>query len=246
MFNINFLNKKIKKNKILNKLIFFKTVDSTNDFLKEKNYPTGTTILAVVQLSGKGKLGKKWISDKGGLWFSFIINKKEKSPYLYVVLSSVALVEVLKKYNVNAKIKWPNDILVNNKKICGILVENDYYKGKIITGIGVNINNKIPLNTDIPAISLKKIKNRNIDINSFFLNFIKIVDKYLFKIKKYKNIIIKKWIKNQYNLKDKEIKIFKNGKLMRFKFLKLSKNGDLIVKNEQGKKQKIKTEIFFI
>ncbi len=246
MFDINFINNQIKKNKIINKIIFFKKIHSTNDFLREKNFSSGTIALAEIQIAGKGKLGKKWISEKGGLWFSFIINKKIKTPYIYVILTSVAVVDVLKKHKVSAAIKWPNDVLVNNKKICGILVENDYYKSKIITGVGININNRVPQNTDIPAVSLKKIKKGKININRFFIDVIKKIDKYISKLKMQKKMIIKKWLKNQYDLINKEIKIMKNGKVERFKVIKINKNGNILVNDEKKHEHVIKPDIFFI
>lgn len=248
MFNINFINKEIKKNSIFNKIIFFEKIDSTNNLLKEKDYSSGTIALAEVQLSGRGKFGKKWISEKGGLWFSFVLKRRTKTPYIYVILASVALLEVLKNYKLNARIKWPNDILVNGKKISGILVENDYYQGKVITGIGININNAPPKNTEIPAISLRQLKKQKIDINDFFIKLIKRLDFYVANQKNQKNKILNKWIKNQVDMKGKEIKIIKNNKVKNYSIIKIDKSGHIIARdiNENGKIKKIKGEVFFI
>lgn len=195
MFDINYVNYQIKKNKILNKIIFFKKIDSTNDFLKSNNFPSGTIVISEMQTAGKGRYGKKWFSPQGGLWFSCVINKKSKRPYFYVILSSLAIIDTLKDYDIKAKIKWPNDILINCKKVSGILVENDYYKGKIIIGIGINVNNKIPVNTDIEATSLKIAKRQKISIQKFFLKLIKRLDFYILNLKNKKNLILKRWIK---------------------------------------------------
>jgi BirA family biotin operon repressor/biotin-[acetyl-CoA-carboxylase] ligase len=246
MFDINSVNYQIKKNKIFNKIILFKKIDSTNNFLKSNDFPTGTIVLSETQTSGKGKYGKKWISPKGGLWFSCVINKRSKRPYFYVILSSLAVVDTLKNYAVDAKIKWPNDILIRHKKVSGILVENDYYKGKIIIGVGINVNNKVPKNTDIKATSLKIEKKQKIDIQEFFLKVIKKLDFYLFNLKNKKNLILKKWIKNQVDLKNMKIKIFKNKILKTYEFLKLNKNGSVKVRDENGRIKTIKSDIFFM
>lgn len=246
MFDINYVNYQIKKNKILNKIIFFKKIDSTNDFLKSNNFPSGTIVISEMQTAGKGRYGKKWFSPQGGLWFSCVINKKSKRPYFYVILSSLAIIDTLRDYDIKAKIKWPNDILINYKKVSGILVENDYYKGKIIIGIGINVNNKIPENTDIEATSLKIAKRQKISIQKFFLKLIKRLDFYILNLKNKKNLILKRWIKNQVDLKNMKIKIFKNKVLKTYEFLKLYKNGNVKVRDEKGIIRIIKSDVFFM
>jgi len=126
------------------------------------------------------------------------------------------------------------------------LVENDYYKGKIIIGVGINVNNKVPKNTDIKATSLKIEKNQEIDIQEFFLKVIKKLDFYVFNLKNKKNLILKKWIKNQVDLKNMKIKIFKNKILKTYEFLKLNKNGSVKVRDENGRIKTIKSDIFFM
>ncbi|MCX7698676.1 MAG: biotin--[acetyl-CoA-carboxylase] ligase, partial [Candidatus Goldbacteria bacterium] len=147
MFDIENIKKGISQNCILNKIIFFKKIESTNKFLKENNFQNGTIILAEKQRGGYGKMGVKWYSPKGGLWFSFIINKKIKKPYKYLMAVAVAVVKTLKIYKIKAVIKKPNDILIDSKKVCGILLENDFYTGKVVVGVGLNVNNKVPSNT---------------------------------------------------------------------------------------------------
>ncbi|MCX8094093.1 MAG: biotin--[acetyl-CoA-carboxylase] ligase [Candidatus Goldbacteria bacterium] len=192
MFDIESIKKKLSKNYILNKIIFFKKIESTNKFLKERNFSSGTIILAEKQSGSYGKLGVKWYSPKGGLWFSFVINKKIKKPYKYLMTVSVAVVKTLRTYKIKALIKKPNDILIDGKKVCGILLENDFYIGKVVVGVGLNVNNKVPSNTNIPAISIKQTLKKKIDLNEIFVRLIGVIDKYL---KKDKNTIDKYWKK---------------------------------------------------
>jgi len=181
MLNKNYVKKQILNNKFLNKIIYFKKIISTNKFLKENNFSSGTIVLAREQTGGYGKLGARWFSPRGGLWFSFVINKKIKFPIKYLKTTSIAIVKALKKYKINSFIKKPNDILINGKKVCGILLENDFYTGKIIIGIGLNVNNNSPKDTNIPAISIKQVLKKKIDLSEMFLNIISILDKYLIK-----------------------------------------------------------------
>lgn len=181
MIKKDYIKREILTNSVLNKIIFFKKIESTNKFLKENNFLSGTIILAEEQISGYGKFGAKWFSPQGGLWFSFVINKKIKRPIKYLKVVAVAIVKTLKKYKINSVIKIPNDILINRKKVCGVLLENDFYIGKLVIGIGLNVNNKVPQKTNIPAISLKQVLNKKIDLNEIFLNLISFIDKYLVK-----------------------------------------------------------------
>ena len=221
-------------------------------------------MLAEEQESGRGKHGAKWISPKGGLWFSYVVNKKEKNPYIYIILSSVAVVEILKKYRVKAKIKWPNDILVNGKKLCGMLVENDSYAGKVVTGIGINVNNRVPIigethkrsarvrrtqvdkvpsKTEIPAVSLQRILRKKVNIEKLFIDIVCRIDKCL---KAGKSKLVNKWVKNQVDITGKRIKIIKGKKTVSAEVLKVKKDGSVVVRDDKGKKKEIKGEVFFL
>lgn len=123
---------------------------STNDELKQLDFntlPTGYCILAHFQTQGKGQRGKQWQSNYGlNLTFSFLLKDTEIPPSHQFKLLQCVSVSVLKTVEkllgVEAKVKWPNDIMVNGQKICGILIENFIQGGKLnsIVGIGINVN----------------------------------------------------------------------------------------------------------
>ncbi|MFA7274923.1 MAG: biotin--[acetyl-CoA-carboxylase] ligase [Crocinitomicaceae bacterium] len=127
------------------------TVDSTNNYaanlLKEQLLGHGTVILADEQTNGRGQRGSVWQSEPGkNLQFSLVIFPDQfaiaDQRYLNSFVS-LSLVEFLKKLGLAAKIKWPNDILVNSKKIAGILIENQLKSDRIhssIVGVGFNVN----------------------------------------------------------------------------------------------------------
>lgn len=134
-----------------NKIIQLDVVDSTNNFtanlLKSGELGHGTVILADEQTAGKGQRGSTWLSEGGSNvimsvfveYDNLTVEKKETINH-WVSLSILGL---LKKYNISGQIKWPNDILVNSKKIAGILIENQIGQGRLkssIIGIGLNVN----------------------------------------------------------------------------------------------------------
>ncbi len=153
-------------------IIYLKKVDSTNEFSKtliDRGYKK-CVILADIQTKGKGRLGRCWISNYGGLYFSII----DEPLYIYPILIPVCIIETLKL----GRIKFPNDIIVKNKKLSGVLIEN--YKNRAIIGVGINVYNKVDLDT---AISLKDL-NIHYDKVEILKNFLNIYNKYLEKFKK--------------------------------------------------------------
>ncbi len=157
------------------KIIYYREVESTNDEIKrlaEKGYHEGTLVIAEKQTMGKGRLGRSWISPPTGLWFSILLRPPippRDAPKLSL-LAAAALQETLcKEFHIQTKIKWPNDLLVNGKKICGILTE---MKGEmdrvsyVVMGVGINVNQEVNdfsgelLNT---GTSLRIIKGKEID-----------------------------------------------------------------------------------
>ncbi len=95
-----------------------------------------TVIMAAAQSAGRGRYQRTWVSHHGNLYASFIYLCEERDPRLSYVVA-VAVAETLISFGIHPKIKWPNDILIDGKKVCGILIE---YAGRfVIVGIGINI-----------------------------------------------------------------------------------------------------------
>ena len=132
------------------RIYYFTRVDSTNvtsKKLAQEGAPHGTLVIAEEQDIGKGRLGRSWSSPRGGLWLSMILRPKlppQDAPKL-TLLTAVAVAETLRALeNMQVSIKWPNDILLRGKKVCGILTELSAEMDAInyvVIGIGLNINN---------------------------------------------------------------------------------------------------------
>ena len=163
----------------------YKKVSSTNDIAMQKirqGHKSGV-IISDKQTRGRGQHGKKWVSNKGNLFFSifFIINKKIQTSRL--VISNLRIIKkILSNYiKSKIKIKRPNDITVNKKKICGILNETLFYNDLkfLVIGIGINIVSS-PNIRDYPTTNLNEITNRTVS-KTKLLN--KIVKAFEIKIK---------------------------------------------------------------
>ena len=129
--------------------IFYQVVDSTNRVARDmarEGAEEGTVVLADSQTAGRGRLGRRWHSPPGkNLYFSVILRPRLSPAFLYhaTMLAAVSVCEVLRGMGVDALIKWPNDVYVSDRKICGVLNEAEVSKGAVdflILGIGVNVN----------------------------------------------------------------------------------------------------------
>jgi len=161
-------------------LHFFPTIDSTNTYavaLAREGAPEGTTVIADEQTGGKGRLGRTWISPPGvNLYLSLILRPRVAAgaaPQINL-LAGVAVAEAIAQVSgLTPAIKWPNDILVDGKKVCGILAEMQTEGGSLqslVLGIGVNVNASLsafPPDLHDKASSLSLVAGRSIDRVAF-------------------------------------------------------------------------------
>lgn len=153
----------IKGSVLGQKLKFYQEIDSTNTVLKKiatDNAPEGTVVLADVQSAGRGRRGRTWMSAPNkGIWMSVLLrpNLHPSQVQTLTLMASVAVVRALESFDVKGLgIKWPNDILIDGKKVCGILTELSAEAERVewvVLGIGLNVNH---LESDFPS-ELKSI-----------------------------------------------------------------------------------------
>ena len=151
-------------------LIRFNKVKSTNDValkLLKSNKKQRGIIISNIQTNGKGTMGKKWISLKGNFFVSifFELRKNMPNPKEFSLINPIIIKNILIKYTkLEIKIKWPNDLLINSKKVCGILQEfvKINKKNFLIIGIGINTI-KSPNNKDFKSTSLLECSNKSIN-----------------------------------------------------------------------------------
>ena len=244
--------KKGLKTKFMGKDIhYFKEVDSTNDvakYLAENGAEEGTVVVAEIQNRGKGRRGKTWISPPGGVWMSIILRPDippSRAPQLTLV-TGVAVAETLKKeLKLNVGIKWPNDILIGNKKVCGILTEVNASINKVnyvIVGIGIDMNVDVPLfppDLQKGATSLKNELDTEINgailVQKFLLNLEKLYNQ--FTADKFPDIL------NEWRSLSKTIgsrvEVRTRGKTVQGYAVGINKDGILILELDDGSLKKM-------
>ncbi|SDT84141.1 biotin--[acetyl-CoA-carboxylase] ligase [Desulfobacula phenolica] len=146
-------------------IFHFQELESTMDkarAIAKKDAPHLSVVIAENQTTGRGRLNRKWFSSKGGLWFTLILKPDTPPPlaYIYNFAASLSLSTSLKRlFDVNVSVKWPNDLLLNDKKLVGLLSEMET-RGDMVEfvniGIGINVNNQ-PQKYEPKAVSLKDV-----------------------------------------------------------------------------------------
>lgn len=180
MLNIEQIKNELLSGNFISGVHYFEEADSTNSFAKSQ---AGDDILVIAeyQIAGKGRYERMWESEKG-LNLTFTLKKKldipvEKIPFVNFFFSYYiyeVIKELLEQKNINSSplvIKWPNDILYDNKKLCGVLVESNLTRKEFIVGIGINVNQKI-FTRIYNALSIGSIVNAEIDRSGLLLSLI--------------------------------------------------------------------------
>ena len=164
----------------------YKKVKSTNDIalrLIKKKYSEPTLIISEKQTNGRGRAGKKWISKRGNIFLSlfFKFNQRKINFKQFAILNAFLIKKVISKtISTNVTIKWPNDLLFNKKKFCGILQEVIKFDNfdYLIVGIGLNTNID-PQNKGFKSTSLKNILKKKINNQKVLNNIVVAYEKFL-------------------------------------------------------------------
>ncbi len=160
------LNTKFIGKEIIHKI----TLDSTQDLALKiaERKPEGTVIIAEEQTKGKGRLGREWYSPQGGIWFSLILKPRIElwNITLLPLAIGLAIADPLTKLNLDVRLKWPNDLVINNKKVAGILLDVSAEEAKInyiVIGVGINANIEDDRLLELNATSIKRELGYEID-----------------------------------------------------------------------------------
>ena len=220
-------------------LIKLNEIDSTNKFLLDLNekrqFTNSVVVTADYQTKGKGRRANSWESENGkNLLLSILFkhNLKIKNQFLFSAAISLSIQMLISQFtNERVYIKWPNDIMINNKKIAGFIIDNLFQKNTIhttVVGIGVNVNQLKFKKYNPEAISISLINNSVIDLDHLKYELLNIIDENYNNmddgfIKKYNKLL---FMKNSYiNFKIKE-------KIIKAKIHSVDKTGAILLEKK--------------
>ncbi len=239
----------LKTKQIGKKVYYFDSIDSTQSFAgniaKDQN-EFGSIVIAESQTLGKGRLGRQWVSPKGGIWLSVILQpnfdvyKITLIPFAVAVALSNAIQKTL---NIKTELKWPNDLTLDGKKVAGIIIDASIESTKIesvVVGVGINfkvnpkeIEGKIKKKDNFYGVNTL-VKNDKAKPAILVKHFLEELEGILQNLEANKTqSIIKQWVKNSSTI-GRNITVDTLGSKISGKAVGLDKDGSLIVK--QGSK----------
>ncbi|MDD5156255.1 MAG: biotin--[acetyl-CoA-carboxylase] ligase [Candidatus Omnitrophica bacterium] len=230
------------------KIYYFDEISSTMDVATDlglKGAPEGTLVIAEAQTKGRGRLGRGWSSPKyKGIYASFILRPKisPQNAAILTLLTAVGICEAIREITgLEAKIKWPNDIMICDKKLGGILTELSAETDEIrfvVVGIGINVNNN--KNSLIPhAVSLKEQKGQSYSRTEILQEILrKIETNYLLLQEKGSRKIIDKWRLHNISLGSR-VKVSCQGREVEGQAVDIDIDGGLLVRKDSGLTEKV-------
>ncbi len=226
----------------------YETIASTNDRayeLAEEGAPEGTLVVAESQTKGKGRVGRTWVSPKGGGIYMSLILRPDIETDEIPTLTLIAALDMVKAIedvsSLSSMIKWPNDILIDNKKVCGILTEIKAQPDMVdfmVLGIGINVNTakqKLPPE----GTSLRNEKGESINRIQVIKSFLENFEKDYIKLGKKGFASLRDECKKYSLVLDKKIKIEEHNRKIEGIAKDIDEKGVLIVKTKSGKLERI-------
>ena len=218
---------------------YFPEIGSTMDAARElakKGAAEGTIVIAEVQTRGRGRLSREWLSPLGGIYFTFILRPRISpayAPRINLMVAIAVAATIRKLFGLKAQLKWPNDVLLEGKKVCGILAEMDAeidVVNFVNIGIGVNANNYVA-RFEETAISLKEALGREISRKEFLSALITEIERRQPLLMKAD--LLQEWKSLSATL-NKEVRVMSLGEDVIGQAIDIDATGVLILKGRDG------------
>lgn len=237
-----------------NRVYYFDTIDSTQNFaMKIAKDPkeNGSVVIAERQTRGRGRLERRWESPKGGIWLSVIFHPEFDSSLstVFPLAASLALARAIeKKLDLKPKLKWPNDVTIDGRKVAGILVDASLEFSKIenlVLGVGINFNvnvktmkQMIKNSANYYGVSSLWTKSKNLSAIELVQTFLLELEKAYYKINEEKtSSILRQWSKRSSTI-GKDVTILAESGKITGKAIKVDKDGALVI-SKNGKTDRI-------
>lgn len=252
--SIELIRRQLSARVVGRQIYLFDEVSSTNDVLRhlaKAGAREGTVVLAEGQRAGRGRLGKAWFSPSGVNLYASVLFRPAIGPTaapVFSFIASLALADAIRAQGLQAAIKWPNDLLVERKKVGGVLAELvtsgerlDY----VILGIGVNLNveQKALLEalgeSGRAAASLREIAGRDIDRNAFAATFLNCLDEWLTTHRTQGDAPLLKAWRDRDILTGRRVEVREEGRVFDGKALGVHAGGHLVVEDSKGRARKV-------
>lgn len=238
------LNQYLKTSWLGKNIIYEEIMESTNKYAKklgEENVTNGTVVVTKKQTAGRGRRGRNWISPEGNCYFSLLLKPSIQTEHAsrLTLVSALVLAEAIKNVaGLETQIKWPNDVVVDGKKLCGILTESsidvDGLK-YVVIGIGINVNQKkFDPEIDSMATSISLQLGQDVECAHMIAEFLNCFEMYFSIFIQTEDLSM---LLSQYNAllvnKNKEVRIVDQSERVGVA-IGINDVGELLVRNNAG------------
>lgn len=145
------------------RVIYLPSTSSTQDVarqLAERGEREGMLVLAERMYAGRGRFNRNWEAPPGGIWLTLLLQPPLDVIHLIGLSAALSVVEVLNRlWGIEARIKWPNDVIVNERKVCGVISEAFFISELryVLLGVGINVNNDLPRELSVTAVTVREL-----------------------------------------------------------------------------------------
>jgi BirA family biotin operon repressor/biotin-[acetyl-CoA-carboxylase] ligase len=235
------LKSRLKTRFVGRNLHYYEQLPTTMETARElarTGAPEGAIVIAGTQTAGRGRLARTWLSPQGSLAMSVILKPALKNLPELIMVASLAVVKAIRRVaSLETQIKWPNDVILRGRKVCGILIENEVKAGKVnfaVIGIGINVNfnpGELPEITDI-ATSLSHEAGKEISYIDLAATLIEELER-LYVEARSGAAVYKEWRQNMETL-GKRIKVDTGKTVEQGTAETVTENGNLILRHDDG------------
>ena len=221
-------------------------ISSTQDAARRLPLPenSGRVVIAEAQIRGRGRHGCIWHSPPGGLYMTLLIPGVERVE-LVPIMAGVSTAEAVRDvYGLEANLKWPNDIMVEGRKLGGILTEAQWMKGrpeKILIGIGINVNNPLP-ETLTSATSISSEFGGDVPLGGFTLHLMDVIGENLEVLRGEPGELLRRWKRLSTTL-HREVEVYDSGRALYGLAVDISVDGGLLLEADDGLRHIINSSI---
>ncbi|MFO8051521.1 MAG: biotin--[acetyl-CoA-carboxylase] ligase [Thermoplasmatota archaeon] len=228
-------------------LRFHSSVGSTNRVAKRlvrEKVKEGMVVIASEQTEGRGRKDRNWSSPEGGLWFSVVLypDLPPERGMLVTMICSISVVEAVKEVTgLDLVIKWPNDLLIDGKKVCGILTELEAEMDRInscVVGIGLNVNNDIEEDLKGIAVSLKEARGERISKVKLLRSILKRMDAHYSVLKEGGHDMVREMWKKMSGIEGRRVRVIEEKETFSGEVMDIDGSGCLII-DLDGKRRRV-------
>ena len=223
---------RISKTLGLSHVEFREEVTSTQDAARASQASPPYLVCALEQSAGKGRLGRRWQSDRGGLYFTLVV-QRPKEDWAVPLVSAYALWKEVSSKVLSLQLKWPNDLYAEDKKLAGIVVEG--WDARLGIGVGLNVNQQgFEGSLASSAVSLRMLAGAEFDLEALLIDTVSLILKAMDELAEHGFRFFQPALRRLILEADQPVKVIRDNRTYTGRLIDLGPSGDALVQSSEG------------